>query len=738
MTAAPRRAACLLALAAGLLAPGAAAQQPPLVTVAEVQGASTSSPLVGQTVRVRGLVTIDLVEATSSGFFLQDPQGDGDEATSEGVWVYDARKLGADSVPGDLVEVSGKVVEYFGLTEVQLADVTALPPPEPGVRVAPTILEPPADEAAAAAYLEAREGMLVRLPPSRVVGATNHFGESYVVPAGGGPTRIFRHTPEGRRLGLVPATWLSLDHGDVVDGLEGALTFSFGNFKVVLGPSAAPLVTPSGRQPEREPPAAAGELTIGTYNLENFFDPVDDPGKNDTEWTPTPARYAIDVARRAQSIAENLGSPDLLGVQEVEKLGVLEDLAADPALADADYGAVLLEGEDARGIDVGLLYDRSRLRLLTAEARQECTTLAPTADLDKACTTPDGRAGHVLFGRPPLVSRLEVVAGGARLTVIVNHFKSKSGDEAVNLPVRIAMADFNGELVGRLRAMEPRTPVIVLGDLNDFEDSEPVRRLAATGGLNNLHELVPPDEDYTFIFNGVSQSLDHVLVPSTIEVTRFGPVHTNADFGSPDPAAVTANSDRVSDHDPLVARLAPLPERHSAYLPIAARESAVGDVFEPPIATRAATQPADATATPTAAPGPTPTASPTASAGPPRSPVRIEAIFSDGVMGSAEPDEYVEIANVSAARVGLGGWQLLSVGRTGVDQTFAFAAGSGIDAGARCRVYTDEDHPELACSFRWGSGSAVWANGGDKAEIRDPSGALVDWFCYGDRVTDCR
>jgi hypothetical protein len=58
-------------------------------------------------------------------------------------------------------------------------------------------------------------------------------------------------------------------------------------------------------------------------------------------------------------------------------------------------------------------------------------------------------------------------------------------------------------------------------------------------------------------------------------------------------------------------------------------------------------------------------------------------------------------------------------------------------AGQACRVYTDEDHPEH-CGLNWGrSTQPVWANTGDKAELRDAAGALSDWFCYGDREGDC-
>ncbi len=736
----------------------ALAQEPAAATICQIQGTGAKTGMEDVRVVVEGIVTGDFVDATDlDGFFIQAPGCDDDPATSDGLWVYDGNR-DVDVDPGQRVRVTGRVSEHYDLTEVILDTLEVVGPDD--AAIAPVGLDLPHGVDAASAYLEPFEGMVVDPGPVRVVGATNAYGETYTVPAQSDVTRIFRGRETGLRLGVTfPNGWRTLDHGDVVRGAVGPLNYTYGNFKVAVGAAAgaALAVTPSGITPDVAPPAGPGELTLASYNLENFFDTVDDPGKNDTEWTPSPERYAVNVTRRARSIGRLLGAPDILGVSEVEKIEVLHDLAAHPELAAADYGAVLVEGADARGIDVGLMYRRARFRVLTATAEQHCGPM-DVAEPKLPCTLPGGGTGWMLYSRPPLLVRLARVSDGGRLNVIVNHFKSKRGGDDETTPVRVAMAQHNLELAQDLRAREPGVPVIVMGDLNDFEDAGPLRRLTESGELVNLH-LVPrlskPEDAYSFIFNGVSQILDHILVEPSFEphVMAFGSVHINVDFGSLAPDDDSLDRHRTADHDPELARIdaraLPVPNP-SLYLPaLLARAGFDGPGGEPTPPPTGASIPASPTPVPPTAPptarpatatNPPPTARPTAvptpAAGqPPRTPLRIVALFFDGEEPQREGDEYIELTNVSTETVFLTGWRIVSVQGP---QTYTFPDGTRMDAGQTCRVYTDEVHPEH-CGLSWGSDAqAIWANAGDKAEIYDAGGRLIDWYCYGNREGECR
>ena len=117
---------------------------------------------------------------------------------------------------------------------------------------------------------------------------------------------------------------------------------------------------------------------IGFYNLENLFDTFHDEGKNDYEYLPdggnewTEVKYHKKLANMARVIAamkrDNGAWHTVLGVSEIENRHVLEDLVAEPAIAEANYQIVHYDGPDRRGVDVGLLYDPTKFTLLDSES----------------------------------------------------------------------------------------------------------------------------------------------------------------------------------------------------------------------------------------------------------------------------------------------------------------------------------------------------------------------------------
>lgn len=734
----------LVALGASALAclpGGPVAAQTTLTPISAIQGTGSSSPMVDQVVTVRGIVTAVFPQGQNNldGFFVQDAIPDGDPATSEGLFVYRNAKAMNVAIR-QTVDVVGKVTEFNGFTELQLATVTISDFVPTDIYPVPVVL-PSGGERTARAYLESLEGMRVTLPDQVAVAGTNHFGESFTLPANGGSDHLDRGQSEAWLLGLTtPLGWLCLTQGDRVSAPSGVMAYTFGQFKVALSQDELAPIRSSGRQPSAAPqPSGPREVTIATYNVENFFDPVDDPDSQDEDSTPTAAMYPVTVARRARSIALGLGAPDVVALQEVEKLEVLRDLVARPELADAHYAPVLVEGADARGIDNALLYNQSKLRLLSADNRQACATLDPTEALKQACRLPNGGQGWMLFARPPLEVRLEHIATGQELVFLVNHFKSKSGGDAETRPYRVAQGEWVRELAERIHAEQPPAKLVVLGDLNDFEDSAMIRALTAGDSLVNLHRQPPPENDYTYVFNGVRQILDHILMPPGQAYSDFRNQHINADFCAAAPDDMSETAQRVSDHDPLFVRL-PLDDvpQYHVYLPWAARPAVNPSTATPPAAS-ATPRPEPPTpkaepptpATPPTFPPPVPTTTPSSSS-PTRFPLTLLSVFADGD-GRTEPDEYVEFRNVAGEEVDLTGWHLVSVQG---DQVFSFPTGKRIAAGQTCRVYTNEDHVEH-CGINWRSGQAIWANGGDKAELRNAAGMLVDHLCYGDRVGQC-
>jgi hypothetical protein len=306
------------------------------------------------------------------------------------------------------------------------------------------------------------------------------------------------------------------------------LAYTYGRYKIE--PVAAPRVTPGAADPQLLPPAADDEFSLMTWNVENLFD-TQDPHPSDPP-KPRLAEYQLDLQKVAGTIAA-AGYPSIIGLQEVENIRVLNDLAAHELLAEFDYQPVLFEGDDSRGIDVGFLVRPDQAVILDAESRP----------------APDG-----LFSRPPLVVHVEVRTnqGTASLFVINNHFVSMSGGEQATEPRRTAQAAWNVTLVEEILADDPQAWVAVIGDLNSFFVSPPIQALR-DGGLKHVMDTIPLEERYTYIYQGESQVLDHILLTPAFmaQMVRLQVLHTNADY--PLPAPDDGSPRHKSDHDPVVA-----------------------------------------------------------------------------------------------------------------------------------------------------------------------------------------
>lgn len=599
-----------------------------LTSISAVQGNGAASPLVGQTVTVRGIVT----GRKSNGFFLQTPdaQADGDPATSEGLFIF------TSSVPtvaaGDDVAVTGTVIEFVPNADPQQPPLTEL---GGGVSVVPfssgnplpapvplTTLEP--DPTGAFDQLERLEGMRVSVASLTVVGPTlgnlnettgavTSTGVFYGVvtgqvrPAREAGVRLpddlatilapqippanvprFDTNPERIRVDsdAQPGTSpLEVRAGQTVTGLIGPLDYSFRTY-TILPDLGAPVSVGGNPQPQPAASPTSGEITVAAYNLERLFDDVDDPGIG--EPVVQAAYYQARLTKASEHVRNFLRNPDILGVAEVEKLAVLQALAARisaDAIAqsqpDPQYQALLVEGNDPGGIDVGFLVKTAFVngptpRVEVLEVVQEGAT---TTWIDPRDGLP-----ALLNDRPPLRLRSMIHHPNGTafaLTVIAVHQRSLNGidsvapDGATTTGDRVrqkrrAQAEFLASLIQNRQLADPQERLLVLGDFNAFEANDgyvdvlgtvlgtpaPADQVALASP-----DLVQPDltrltdtDDYSYLFDGNIQNLDYVLVNAALVASttqrRVDHPRVNADFSEWDRSGPTA---RLSDHDPLVA-----------------------------------------------------------------------------------------------------------------------------------------------------------------------------------------
>ena len=171
-----------------------------------------------------------------------------------------------------------------------------------------------------------------------------------------------------------------------------------------------------------------------------------------------------------------------------------------------------------------------------------------------ALADPDLADGDAFAGsRRPLAATFAF--RGRDVTVIVNHFTSKSGGTpllgAVQPPLdgglakRLAQAQVVHDAVAQRLDADPAAGIVVLGDLNDFSFSAPLAALKGSPPLlADLSDSLPALERYSYVFDGNSQDLDHILAsPALAPLADYDVVHVNAEFVDP-----------PSDHDPILTR----------------------------------------------------------------------------------------------------------------------------------------------------------------------------------------
>jgi len=535
-----------------------------LAPIGSVQGDGRNSPYLNEAVTFRGVVTGHYEDRNADGvvfytLFVQDLPGeaDGDPATSDGIAVFLGRQRPSVR-PGDEVEVSGRVTEFYGLSEIEDDDLDVRVISRDNRLPAPIALDGlPADPEA----YEALEGMRVSLDDARVVAPTYGGCGFFVVrPAvDGRPVRQQADDPLDE---IIPVLHHSdvdctgfpqVKVGDVVSGLAGPLIYHFDQFKVVQqDPAALAVASAPLEAPDAPPTPEPDQFTVASFNVENYFDTVSDTGR-DAEPVPTAEELAVKQAKLVAAIGEHLRCPTLLGVQEVENEPLLRELAAQlEAVCGFTYAVGHRESVDARGIDVALLSDPARVSVDDVALRQGCGDLdTDIADPGDLC--PMGQ--DPLFSRPPL--QVDVRVDGTPYTLFVNHFKSKSGGESITEPRRRAQAAHVRRLVDGLLEAAGDARLIVLGDLNDYALSPALLTLTEDGGLVNALMQLPEGQRYTYTFGGAAQLLDYLLFSPAAaeEVVWVDVVHLNADY----PVAWSkdaATALRVSDHDVPMALLA--------------------------------------------------------------------------------------------------------------------------------------------------------------------------------------
>lgn len=561
-----------------LLCPHSVSAQGRPIPIYTIQGDRLISPLDNRRVDTFGMVTA----ITETGFYLQDPAGDGDGATSDGLFAY-TRRRPALRVGTCVTVVGGLVDEFYEKTELTQVSMGKITPSDEcgAARVVPVRIPAAQLHLNPATIFEQYEGMLVEVVDLAgvVQGPTKRFAsgeaeisflaESLLPYIENG--RIYQDQPENTAALMYLSSALGgdlpdLGFGDRLDtavglGTDGAvlaiLDYNFGKYQILALPGQA--FTGEDRAfPEHTGFAAgADDFTVCTLNALAL-------GRG-TAQRGSEADYAEHLQRSGLVIAQRLHGCTIIGVQETGTPADANNLAARLATEfELPYTAVSLPGPNTSSPEFPLtnsvLVRDDRVTVLNAESRQGCSPVDYEID-EEIGVCPPGQFS--LFNRPPLVVDLSIIGSWSEpytLTLITNHWKSKGGDESINVVRRTNQAAHVATLVQEKVDANPDAHVIVLGDLNDYYGSGPVEMLKTTvePDLVHIYDFLPPLSRYTYIYNGASQVLDHILVTPNLVPTLAGimPVHINADFPTPRTVDPT-NVHHASDHDPVSMRIRP-------------------------------------------------------------------------------------------------------------------------------------------------------------------------------------
>jgi predicted extracellular nuclease len=590
----------------------------PYTFIYDIQGSGASAAITGN-VTTQGVVVGDF-EGTSSasGFFLQDPLGDGNPNTSDGIFVF------TGSTPlvnlGDMVRVSGFARERFNQTALNgsnsnTSPVTSIVNCGTGGVAATDIFLP----FASATDPERFEGMLVRFPQSLVIAEYfnyDQFGEIVLaLPLDGEPrpftgtaldepgaaanartlaNSLRRITLDDAQGGSNPSVLrhpngapFALDNrfrgGDLVANTVGVLGFDFSLYRIFpTGPADYTAVNPRPASPED----VGGTVRVAAMNTLNFFitpdypntppNPLDNKcgGLANLECRGHDSDQPDEFNRQRNKLLAALSglNADIIGLNEIENTPGVDPLAnivsGLPGYGYIDTGVI---GTDA--IRVGLIY-RSGV-------------VTPVGAFQVLDSTDDPRFIDTR-SRPTLAQTFEVNATGARVTVAVNHLKSKGsacadigdpdvGDGQGNCnQTRLAAAQALVDWLATDPTGSGDPDFLIIGDLNSYAREDPIDAIKAgaddtlgTGDdYTNLIEQFGGTFAYSYTFDGQAGYLDHALAIAALapQVTGASEWHINSDepdavdydttFKPPAQEALyEPNPYRSSDHDAVIVGL---------------------------------------------------------------------------------------------------------------------------------------------------------------------------------------
>ncbi len=585
--------AATLGLSAIVAAPAHAAEVSH--TIAAVQGPGSTSPLVGSVVTIEGVITADHRVGGYNGIYIQTEGSggmvDATPGVSDGVFVAVGAITPTLSI-GDLVRVTGPVSENFGLTQVTGSAAGAIEVVATGIGVPAAT---PLPDTVVGADREQFESMLVaptgtyRLSSSHqlfnfgalwlsagsdpLVKSTEQVrpgAEATAVAAANRANRLFLddgysiQVGNKAHLGEQPyfTTGNVVRVGDIVDFPEQlVLSYGFNDWRLqpvipiddTSDAAYKPTFEPTNARPGA-PPAVGGDIQAASFNVFNYFTTLKSVNTA-ARGATTQAQFDIQKSKIVAAI--NGLDAEVVSLMEIEN-SIKFGQPIDTALADLVSGL-----NSAIGSEIWA-YVPTPAALNDAAITDFITT---AIIYKKAALTPVGASQTQIdetvwnIAREPIAQTF--TAGALTLTVVANHFKSKSGSgtepadgQGQFNTERTAQAHAVVSFVDTLTASSGSDNVLLLGDFNAYAQEDPMQVFADAGYVDLVSATA--SDQYTYTFDGELGSLDHAVATPSLaaSITGTGVWGINSaewsDRGFAFKAAEAGTPYRSSDHDPIV------------------------------------------------------------------------------------------------------------------------------------------------------------------------------------------
>ncbi len=560
-----------------------------------VQGSGTTSPLVGQTISVEGIVVGDFQGGSGvglGGFFIQeeDADADADPSTSEGIWIFDGG-TGTDVNAGDLVAITGVVEESSDLTQINITGGGASVNVLSSNNTLPTAASLDLPVAAPGDY-EPYEGMLTTVIDAVHVTETfglARFGEFDVSEgerliqftecnfSDPGALAAYENSLDLRRLtiddgrsgdnnypiilgdGSEMSATNSLRAGTILSGLTGIVDERFTGYRF----QATGFSRTDANPRPAAAPAVGGNLTVVSANVLNYFTTLGSRGAdNATEFDRQEAKIVNAIIAL---------DADILGLVEIENISqsnAIQTLIT--AISDAGgptYTYVNNPNPGGDDIMVALIYKAA----VVEETGTAANLTTPTAVFQS--------------NRVPLAQTFRIIEVGnpnfgQEITVCVNHWKSKGGSCGAGDDDNGGAGSCNGTRDAAAQAITSwlagnptgvnEMDQLIIGDLNAYSQEDPLLSLEAAGYVNTVRTTslpgsFPCGSTPSYVFRGEWGSLDHIFASSSLatKVTGATPWQVNAaeptaldyDTQFNNPALYADDFYRFSDHDPIIIGL---------------------------------------------------------------------------------------------------------------------------------------------------------------------------------------